>query len=398
MFNNDRALTIKEVAEFLNLSNQMIYNMIREKKLPAFKIGSAVRILQSDLKNYIEDKKSEFIDEIGPSCGLTLTDVSAVVDNFVLGPINWTIPPGKIIALIGPSGSGKSTLLRVITGLQRITKGFIFKGEENLFELEPGKRKIGYVFQDYALFPHMDAGENISFPLRMKNKKRATINNVMNKITSELNMDPQYLEKKLDDLPEGIKQLTAIGRERANDVDIIIYDEPMAHLDAHIKKEIRFLMKQIVLIFGKTTIMSLTDPEDALALADYTAIINNGKIIQFGKTFEVYNNPISLLAMELLSVLKVNTLPVTVKNKNINTFEIETDYADGNYTICFRADEIEVNENGLKVKIIKKTFYDSRRCLTDCIDEKNRNYSLLLSVEAEDTIRFVPSKPVLFEK
>ena len=149
----DFTLTIKDVAKFLKLSDQMVYNLVKDNKIKAFKIGSATRILYSDLTNFIDEQKKEMSKKVNNEY-FSVENLEFIIkkSNFSLSNIDLKFPLGKITSIIGPSGSGKTLLLRCIAGLEKINSGKIFLGSKRLDKLETHERKIGFVFQNFAFF------------------------------------------------------------------------------------------------------------------------------------------------------------------------------------------------------------------------------------------------------
>jgi len=398
---DDRSLTIKDVSKFLNISTQMVHILIRDGKLKAFKIGSAIRILYSDMVNFISLQKKEFQKS---NIGFTNRDdqvfavdnLSCSIGEFNLNNISFKIPRCKILSILGSSGSGKTTLLKCIAGLIEKDSGRIFNGIKRMDELNIKDRGIGFVFENYALFENLNAHNNIGFPLSIKRKKKDFINNEVSKIAQEFNIDSKYLEKYVNELPEGIKQLVSIGREKIHDFDLLLMDEPLSKLDKNISNKIVLFLKKLVINFNKTTIISLNDPELAIALSDYILVLDNGELIQLGETWKVYNEPVSSLVAELTSRLGINMLEVEVKNNSIDKYSLKAVLQDGNYKMYFRPDEVSLSDVGISVKIKNTSFYDGNKSLYTCLNEDKKEIKLLLTNNLQEKFKFIPVKPVFF--
>jgi excisionase family DNA binding protein len=371
---NEQTLTIKEVAKFLNISNQMVYNLIRDKEIEAFKVGSAIRILYSDLLAYVEKQKLEFhknsetIENTDENIFL-VKNLNFHREEFQLKHINFEFPRGKILAILGASGSGKTMLLKALAGLNRPDSGAVFLGTDRLDNKASADRNIGFVFEEYALMPNRSGRGNIRFPLEVQKKsKKLQIDPAVEEMAGRLNIKESDLDRMVKALPEGVKQLIAIGRADIRNIDILIMDEPLARLDSRLRMQMRVFLKELVAGLGKTTIISLHDPETALALSDYIGIIDKGRLLQFGQAMDVYNNPASATAFELTSRFAVNKLPVTVSKGIIQPFKIPCDEKDGDYELFFRANEVKLSESdrGIEAGIEAEHVVDSSRILAEC--------------------------------
>ena len=400
MNEQERAMTIKEVAEFLNISTQMVYNLVKDGSLKAFKIGSASRIMHSDLQKFILRQKAEFAkDHVALSPEerkFSVDKLTIKKGSFQVKDISFSIPKGKILSILGPSGAGKTLLLKAIAGLQPLESGSIFFGKTQMDELPPGQRKIGYVFEDYALFPHLNGKKNISFPLSVQRKKKEFVEAETEKRIAELDIDPAYLKILPDFMPEGIKQLVAIARGKNHDFDLFIMDEPMAQLDAAHHIKMRMFLQKMVRELGRTSLIAFNDPEDALALSDYIAVIAEGRLVQFSEAWDVYHHPANLLAMELVSRFGVNTLRVEIKNGHSAPYRLPVKEGDGSYTLAFRPEEVQLADEGIPATIESAQFLTTRRKIASCRLDENVNIQLMLPVDAEGTIRFLPTKPLFF--
>lgn len=319
------ALTVKEVAAFLRVTPQAVYNMVRREELPAFKVGSAVRVLGADLSSYIGRRKRLFTAQIAsyeaPGEGFVAArnlcarfcGPKAADPSFSLDSVSFEIPAGSSLGVVGPSGSGKTLLLKALAGLVPLDAGAIFLGPERIDFFDAHSRRVALVFQDYALYPTLNGGRNIAFPRRVAGESKSRAGASVERIAAELGIGPEYLSKRVDELPAGIKQLVAIGRAEnrppERPAELLLMDEPLIHLDARRKDELRVFLKQLVAALGSTTVYAFNDPADALALSDHLLILRAGRLIQFGPTDEVYRRPIDPEAMDLLSQYGVSFLP-----------------------------------------------------------------------------------------
>lgn len=229
-------------------------------------------------------------------------------DKTVLDDISLNIENGEIISLLGQSGSGKTTLLNIILGLINMDEGKLIFNGEDITDVNMKKRGFNIVFQDYALFPNLNAYENIVYGL--KNNKNLSTKEEVEEIISILGLQ-QHLEKKISQLSGGQKQRVALARTLVTKPKVLLLDEPLSALDGVIKESIKDKIKSIVRQFKLTTIIITHDPEEALTLSDKVLIINDGHIAQFGTPDEVINKPSCDFVKEF--ILK----QLNIKKKNI---------------------------------------------------------------------------------
>ncbi len=220
---------------------------------------------------------------------LKLQNVSKQFDRkVVLDDINVEIKAGEIVSLLGPSGSGKTTLLNIILGLTQLDHGKIIFNDMDMSHVSMKNRGFNIVFQDYALFPHLSAYENIVYGLR--NKKGLVSEKELQEYIEFLELKP-HLTKKIGELSGGQKQRVALARTLVMKPKILLLDEPLSALDGVIKESIKQRIQSIAREYKLTTIIVTHDPEEALTLSDKILIINQGNISQFGTPQEIINQP-----------------------------------------------------------------------------------------------------------
>jgi len=220
---------------------------------------------------------------------LKLQNISKQFDGkSVLDHINLEIKTGEIVSLLGPSGSGKTTLLHIILGLTGINHGKIIFNDTDLSNVPMKDRGFNIVFQDYALFPHLNAYENIVYGLR--NRKGSVSKEELQEYIDFLELTP-HLKKRISELSGGQKQRVSIARTLVMKPKILLLDEPLSALDGVIKESIKERIKSIAREFKLTTIIVTHDPEEALTMSDKILIINQGNISQFGSPQEIINQP-----------------------------------------------------------------------------------------------------------
>lgn len=222
---------------------------------------------------------------------LELHDIRKAYDRKpVLDGISLEIGHGQIISLLGPSGSGKTTLLNIILGLVSADAGSIHYSGENITSIPMKKRGFNIVFQDYALFPNLNALENITYSLR--NRKIKPASGEADGLIDFLELRP-HLGKRIQELSGGQKQRVALARTLMTKPRVLLMDEPFNALDGVIKESIKERVKAIAREFSLTTIIVTHDPEEALTLSDKVLIINDGKIAQFDTPRNIVQTPAS---------------------------------------------------------------------------------------------------------
>ncbi|MFJ8515428.1 ABC transporter ATP-binding protein [Lysinibacillus xylanilyticus] len=206
----------------------------------------------------------------------------------VIENINLSIQSGEIVSLLGPSGCGKTTLLNIILGLTQQTDGQLFFNGQDISKRSMQDRGFNIVFQDFALFPHLNAYDNIVYGL--KNKKEGMSKMEVQEYIDFLELTP-HLHKKIHELSGGQKQRVSIARTLVMQPKILLLDEPLSALDGVIKESIKERIQSIARQFNLTTIIVTHDPEEALTLSDKVLIINEGTVSQFGTPQEILNMP-----------------------------------------------------------------------------------------------------------
>lgn len=206
----------------------------------------------------------------------------------VLSNINVTLAQGEIMSLLGPSGCGKTTLLNIILGLEQQTSGKIIWNGEDISQKPMRDRGFNIVFQDFALFPHLNAYDNIVYGLR--NQKKKVSEQDVKEYIDFLELSP-HLHKKVHELSGGQKQRVSIARTLVMQPDILLMDEPLSALDGVIKETIKERIQLIAREFHLTTIIVTHDPEEALTLSDQIVILNNGNVAQSGSPQQIIQQP-----------------------------------------------------------------------------------------------------------
>ncbi len=212
------------------------------------------------------------------------------------GPVNaiedmdLAIGDGEMIALLGPSGCGKTTTLYAICGLHRVSAGRIWFGDREVTHLVPQERKVGVVFQSFALYPHLSTFENIAFPLQIRKESNADIERKVKDIANTLHIE-ELLGRRPGQLSGGQQQRVALARALVRRPDVLLMDEPLANLDAGLRLEMRSEIRRIQRESGCTSILVTHDQVEAMSMCDRIALMHKGKIQQIGTPDEMYHQP-----------------------------------------------------------------------------------------------------------
>lgn len=211
-------------------------------------------------------------------------------DNHIVKDLDVDIYKGEFLTLLGPSGCGKTTTLRMIAGFEQPTSGEILLEGQNVANLPPNKRDINTVFQNYALFPHMNVRENIGYGLKMKGTPKDEIHHRVQDALRIVQME-QFADRKPRELSGGQQQRVAVARAIVNNPTVLLLDEPLGALDLKLRKQMQFELKHLQQKLGITFIYVTHDQEEALTMSDRIAVMNNGRIEQIDTPDAIYNHP-----------------------------------------------------------------------------------------------------------
>jgi len=240
--------------------------------------------------------------------------------------VSLDIADGEFMILVGPSGCGKSTLLRMIVGLEDITEGDLFIGDERVNEKAPRDRNLAMVFQNYALYPHLTVYENIAFPLRLR--KDHTEEEIRAKVaeaaeTLELT---EHLERKPSNLSGGQRQRVAMGRAIVREADAFLFDEPLSNLDAKLRGQMRTEILRMQRRMGITTVYVTHDQVEAMTLGDRVALLRKGEIQQVGTPRDLYERPLNMFVAGFIGSPPMNFVPGSIHDGHLElpfvTFEL----------------------------------------------------------------------------
>ena len=261
-----------------------------------------------------------------------------------------SIEEGEFMVFVGPSGCGKSTLLRMVAGLEEITEGEITLDGNLINEVDPSERDIAMVFQNYALYPHMNVYNNLAYGLKNRGIDKKDIEQKVNDAAKLLQIS-DYLERKPSMLSGGQRQRVAMGRAIVRNPKIFLFDEPLSNLDAKLRIQMRLEIKKLQQKVGVTSIFVTHDQTEAMTLADKLAVINNGIIEQLATPIEIYNNPKSLFVAGFIGSPQMNFMEGELKNNTLSSegFEIKNIKSDynGDVILGIRPEHLSQSDNGL---------------------------------------------------
>lgn len=332
--------------------------------------------------------------------------------------VNFSVEKGELVCLLGPSGCGKSTLLNIISGLLDATSGDVKFEGKSVLDVAPENRDIGFVFQNYALFPHMTAEENVMFPLTVgKNKKtKAEAREIAQKYM-ELTHITDIAKKKPGQLSGGQQQRVAIARALVQQPKVLLMDEPLSNLDARLRLQIREEIRALVKEVGITTIFVTHDQEEALSIGDRIILLNNGVVQQADKGQNLYLDPANQFVANFIGNPVIDLFDVQFdgnqfNNKHFNLLaerladgKLKQKLAAGDYVIGIRPENLqpstaEMADFTIKVddieligreRILKFYFGDKQyRSLVDIEDQ--------IGAGDEVNLRFDMKKAFIFNK
>ncbi len=277
---------------------------------------------------------------------LELVNVGRIYgQEWIIRNMNLKVSNGEFLALLGPSGCGKSTSLRLIAGLENPDEGHILINNTNVTNISPVQRRIGMVFQSYALFPHLDVYENLALGLRIRGTQERTVRDKVGAMISLLQLDG-YSSRKPSQLSGGQRQRVALARALLRDPLIYLLDEPMSNLDAQLKEDLRPEFRNIILNDNKPILYVTHDQHEAMSMADKIAVLNNGNIEQIGTPTELYTKPSSLFVAKFIG------------RPQMNFFKDGSDFIKG-----VRAEDLELRQQGIPCRLSYKEWLGSNQLL-----------------------------------
>ncbi|MGI0481651.1 ABC transporter ATP-binding protein [Geminocystis sp. CENA526] len=228
----------------------------------------------------------------------------------VISDITFQVPDGEFWVLVGPSGCGKSTILRSIAGLETITEGKLYFDGGLMNNIPARERNVAMVFQNYALYPHLNVAQNLGFGLKMRGVNKSIINEKVEFVSGILDIN-HLLHRKPKDLSGGQQQRVALGRAIIRQPQVFLLDEPLSNLDAQLRDQTRTELKKLHQKVGITTIYVTHDQVEAMTLGDRIVVLDKGKIQQIGTPAEIYHHPVNRMVATFLGTPAMNIIPVT---------------------------------------------------------------------------------------
>ena len=337
---------------------------------------------------------------------IDVIDLNKVFDNGfeALKSVNFSIKQGDLVCLLGPSGCGKSTILNMIAGLLQPTGGDIQFKKSSVINIEPKDRNIGFVFQNYALYPHMTVLENIMFPLTVGEKKisKEEAKKIAEEYMQLTNIE-ELAEKKPGTLSGGQQQRVAITRALVQKPEVLLLDEPLSNLDARLRLKIREEIRRLVKEVGITTIFVTHDQEEALSISDKIILLNEGVIQHHDDPQNLYLEPNNLFVAKFIGNPIINILEVEVKDGVIThpSFTLQAselvesrfrkELEQGHYSLGLRPEDLVPSENGLfTVTVTAVELIGRERILHFTLGEQNIKsiVSVEHKIEEGDTLSF----------
>lgn len=306
----------------------------------------------------------------------------------VLKDISLEIKDKEFVVLVGASGCGKSTLLRMIAGLENITEGEIYIGDKLVNNVHPKDRDIAFVFQSYALYPHMTVRENIAFGLKMRKVDKKVINQKVEEVSKILNLT-EYLDRKPKQLSGGQRQRVALGRAMVRNPKVFLMDEPLSNLDAKLRVEMRSQIKKLHEKLQTTFIYVTHDQTEALTMGDRVVVLNNGIIQQAATPEEIYNNPANKFVAGFIGSPQMNFInskdfPINLKENLIIGIRPEKMVTGGDIKFSVNIDMTELLGSE---KIVCFNIGDSK-CCAKLSSEYKAEDKLELSINNKDIYLF----------
>lgn len=266
-------------------------------------------------------------------------------DQTIISNLSLDIKEGEFFTLLGPSGCGKTTLLRMIAGFNSIEGGDFYFGDTRINDIDPAKRNIGMVFQNYAIFPNMNVEKNVAFGLKNRKLPKEEIQAKTDQFLKLMKID-EYRDRMPERLSGGQQQRVALARALAITPDVLLMDEPLCNLDAKLRVEMRTVIKEIQNSVGITTVYVTHDQEEAMAVSDRIAVMNHGDIQQIGTPKVLYQRPANLFVATFIGHTNVLDGKLVVKDG-----KAYLQLANGYEVLMNTIEDSEIKEQDVKVSI-----------------------------------------------
>ncbi len=293
---------------------------------------------------------------------LTLENIGRRINkNWIIKGLNLHVAKGECLALLGPSGCGKSSTLRLIAGLDKPDEGTIKINHKDVTNISPVNRRIGMVFQSYALYPHLNVADNLSLGLRIRgvpvSEQKKRVNNALGLMQIE-----SLFKRFPSELSGGQRQRVALARAILRDPKVYLLDEPMSNLDAQLREELRPELRNLILKGGQPVVYVTHDQHEAMAMANRIAVLKNGRLEQIGTPENLYAKPSSIFVASFIGRPQMNIFPD--KSGLIK---------------AIRPEDLKFSNNGLKCNLVHKEWLGSSQLLL--LDSQNGLLRLLCGSE-----------------
>lgn len=283
-------------------------------------------------------------------------------DNIIFENFNLVMETSQFYTLLGPSGCGKTTILNLIAGFIKPTSGKIFINGEDVTDLEPNERNVNTVFQDYALFPHLNVFENVAFSLMLQKKKKDEIQKRVMDVLSFVNL-LGFENRDISELSGGQKQRVAIARAIINKPSVLLLDEPLSALDLKLRTEMQYELKKLQKELNITFVFVTHDQEEALGMSDYIYVLNHGQIMQEGIPLNIYDEPENSFVADFIGESNI-FLATYVKEGHVkinnNIFPcVDTQFEiDDQVEVVIRPEDLTITDTETKaqLKVVVETI------------------------------------------
>lgn len=317
--------------------------------------------------------------------------------------MNLEVQPGELVSLLGPSGCGKSTTLRILAGFEEADSGSVYLKGKEISHVAPEKRNIGMVFQDYALFPHMTVFDNIAYGPRIRKWDKKRIGYSVDRFLEIVHLEG-FAKRRTDNLSGGEQQRIALARALVTEPQLLLLDEPLSALDAKLRKNLRREIRNIQRELGITTLYVTHDQEEALAISDRIAVMNDGICLQYDTPKNLYRKPSHIFSAGFIgnsNLIRLNHLDRENKRVNTDLGEFSVEYISkdsDDLHLFFRPDKCYLTDekglsNTFSGKIVDEEYSGSRKD----IEIKSAGHIVRVSLEedcpielGDEVILFVP--------
>jgi multiple sugar transport system ATP-binding protein len=263
--------------------------------------------------------------------------------------VSLSVEDGAFVSFLGPSGCGKTSILRMIAGLEKITRGVIRIGDRTVNHLNSNERNIAMAFETYALYPHLNVRDNLTFCLRARKMGKEDIETRVKEIANILKID-KLLDKRPTELPGGQQQLVSVARAMIRNPNVFLLDEPFSHLDASMRFEVRTRIKRVLNRIATTTILVTHDQHEAIAMADKIVVMNFAEVQQVGPAKDLFHRPANMFVAGFVGEPAINFLRAVLQRRD-DSWYLLSKHANGCFPISEQTARA-IQERGLEEVIV----------------------------------------------